>query len=212
MEATLFEGCSASFCTLEHPVRCLTVEVQRGICNGPWVLSVDLLPWRKKEPEAFCNALWNFLELLGMTLGLIKSAQERVAHLLRHGLGGGFGPFLGATPHTLWSSYFEHDFQRSLRALSQRFGLRIRLPLRWCGLQSTGLEAFGTLEGRPHRQTLMGMSCCWQAWPIEFWAPQWSKASRSPGGGKETPLLSSRSNWEKRPLSATQLQHLDRSR
>ena len=33
-----------------------------SICNGCWVLSVDLLPWRKKQPEPFCNELWNFLE------------------------------------------------------------------------------------------------------------------------------------------------------
>lgn len=33
-----------------------------SICNGPWVLAIDLLPWRKKAPEPLCDVLWNFLE------------------------------------------------------------------------------------------------------------------------------------------------------
>ncbi|CAE7608886.1 WEX [Symbiodinium natans] len=32
------------------------------ICNGPWVLAVDLVPMRRKWPKPLFDALWSFLE------------------------------------------------------------------------------------------------------------------------------------------------------
>ncbi|CAK9103366.1 unnamed protein product [Durusdinium trenchii] len=33
-----------------------------SICAGPWILAVDLLPWRKQTCEPLCEGLWSFLE------------------------------------------------------------------------------------------------------------------------------------------------------
>ncbi|CAJ1423726.1 unnamed protein product [Effrenium voratum] len=46
------------------------------ICNGPWVLAVDLVPWRKPRPAPFFDGLWSFLENESHTFYGMGLAQD----------------------------------------------------------------------------------------------------------------------------------------